>query len=254
VRHALPAVLFIALAHPDRAMGQDLMRTPIGFRTGLTEGAVTTRPGTVTIDAGASARWARGTMTFRLGEFSFRVPLNRRVEGRLYGNSYSWRDTRGDVVAGREDFSLAAAAMVISHRGLRPVSALILRLDTPTGSLPGRERSWRPGVRLSLGWELPGRVALHTNLGVARDTRTGRGFSREVASVWMSRRLAGPLGAYVEAFGSSREAPGGSGAGFLHGGLTLLVRSWMHLDLHGGIGSRTAGSPRWVGIGIRQRA
>jgi hypothetical protein len=193
-------------------------------------------------------------MTFRLGEFNIRVPLNRRVEGRLYGNSYSWQDTRGDVVAGREDLSLAAAAMVVSHRGLRPVSALIVRLDTPTGSLPGRERSWRPGARLSLGWELPGRIALHTNLGMARDTRAGRAYRREVASVWMSRRLTGPLGAYVEVFGSTRERTDGPATRYLHGGFTLLVRSWMHLDLHGGVGSRTAGSPSWIGIGVRQRA
>jgi hypothetical protein len=242
-----------ASAHPGGALAQDLMQKPIGFRSGLTEGAVTTRPGTLTIDAGATARWSRGVTTVRIGEFNIRVPFSRRLEGRLYANSYTWRDRRGEVAAGREDFSMAAAAMMVSHRGLRPVSSLIVRLDTPTGTLPGRERSWRPSARLSLGWELPGRVALHGNLGVARDTRAGRGYRREVASLWMARRLAGPLGVYAEVFGSTREAPNGPRTGYLHGGVTVLVRSWMHLDLHAGAGSRTAGSPRWIGLGVRQR-
>jgi outer membrane putative beta-barrel porin/alpha-amylase len=254
VRSGFCAGLLVALALPAVVKGQDLMQTPIGFRTGLTEGAVITRLGTLTIDAGASIRWAGDRRTLRLGEFNIRVPFNRRIEGRFYGNSLSWQDTRGDVAAGREDLAVALAAMLTHHRGARPVSALIVRLDTPTGTLPGRETSWRPGARLSLGWELPGRIALHTNLGMARDTRAGRAFDREIASVWMARRLAGPFGGYVELFGSTREQPDGSSTGYLHGGLTWQVRSWMHLDLHGGVGSAGAGSPRWIGIGVRQRA
>ncbi|MGH7526374.1 MAG: transporter, partial [Gemmatimonadales bacterium] len=147
---------------------------------------------------------------------------------------------------GREDLSLAVAAMVLTHRGFRPVAALIMRLDTPTGTLPGRERSWRPSARWSLGWELPSRVALHCNVGIADEGRT-------TASVWLSRRLAGPLGAYAEVYGWTRERPGGSSTRYLHGALTYLVRSWMHLDLHVGLGSASAGSPRWIGIGVRQR-
>ncbi len=38
------------------------------------------------------------------------------------------------------------AAMLVAYRGIRPVTTVILRLETPTGSLPGRERSWRPGA------------------------------------------------------------------------------------------------------------
>jgi hypothetical protein len=143
--------------------------------------------------------------------------------------------------------------LVLTHRGLRPVAALILRLDTPTGTLPGRERSWRPSARWSLGWELPGRVALHCNVGIARETRAAQGYSREFASVWLSRRLAGRLAAYAEAYGSTRERADGPSTRYLHGALTYLVRSWMHVDLHAGLGSAAGGSPRWIGIGVRQR-
>jgi hypothetical protein len=73
------------------------------------------------------------------------------------------------------------------------------------------------------------------------------------ASVWLSRHLAGPFGAYAEVFGSNRERPGGPSTRYLHGAITCLVRSWMHFDLHGGLGSEAAGSPRWIGIGVRQR-
>jgi len=36
-------------------------------------------------------------------------------------------------------------------------------------------------------------VALHCNLGVGRDTRAGDAFSREIASVWVARHVAGRL-------------------------------------------------------------
>ena len=245
--------LLLLLAFPARAAGQDLMNTPIGFRSGFTEGAATTRPGTLTLDASASVRWAEGTTTYRVGELNVRAPMSRRVEVRLYANSYAWRLTGVEQAAGREDASVAIASMVLTHRGFRPVAALILRLDTPTGSLPGRERSWRPSARWSLGWELPGRVALHCNVGIARETRAAENYSREFASVWLSRRLAGRLGAYAEAYGSTRERPDGPSTRYLHGALTYLVRSWMHVDLHAGLGSAAAGSPRWIGIGVRQR-
>ncbi len=245
--------LLLLLALPARAAGQDLMNTPIGFRSGFTEGAATTRPGTLTLDAGASLRWAEGTTTYRVGELNVRAPMSQRVEVRLYANSYAWRQTGVELAAGREDLSVAVAAMALTHRGLRPVAALIVRLDTPTGTLPGRERSWRPSARWSLGWELPGRVALHCNLGIARETRAAEDYPREFGSVWLSRRLAGRLGAYAEAFGSTRERPGGPSTRYLHGALTYLVRSWIHVDLHAGLGSDAAGSPRWIGIGVRQR-
>jgi hypothetical protein len=199
--------LLFLLAHPARAAGQDLMNEPIGFRSGFTEGAATTRPGTLTLDAGTSTRWADGTTTYRIGELNVRAPVSRRAEVRLYVNSYAWRVTRGERAAGREDLSLALAAMVLTHHGLRPVAGLIVRLDIPTGTLPRRERSWRPSARWSLGWELPGRVALHSNLGVAREARAAEDYTRAFASVWLWRRLVGHLGAYAEAYGSTRERP-----------------------------------------------
>jgi hypothetical protein len=253
VRAVVPAVVLLALAGAARVRGQDLMRTPIGFRTGLTEGAVTTRPGTLTVDAGASARWSGGAATYRAGELNVRVPFTGRLEGRVYVNSYAWRRDGAANPDGREDLSLALAAMLVPHRGIRPVTTLIVRMDTPSGSLPGRERTWRPSARASLGWELPGRVALHGNLGIGRETRAGDAFLRGIASVWVARRIAGRLGAYAEALGSSHERPDGPAAVFFHGGLTVLVRSWMHLDLHGGLGSAATGSARWIGVGVRQR-
>ena len=246
-------LLLLLLGYPAGAAAQDLMNVPIGFRSGFTEGAATTRPGTLTLDAGSTVRWAEGTTTYRFGELNVRAPLSRSVEGRLYANSYAWRQTGAELATGREDLSIAVASMVVTHRGLRPVAALILRLDTPTGTLPGRERSWRPSARWSLGWELPGRVAFHCNVGIARETRAAEGYSREFASVWVSRRLAGRLGAYAEAYGSTRERPNGPSTRYLHSALTFLVRSWMHVDLHAGIGSAAAGSPRWIGVGVRQR-
>jgi len=243
----------LALGLPATAPCQSLMTTPIGFRSGFTEGAVTTRPGSLTVDAGATVRWAGGSTSYRIGEFNIRAPVNGRVEARLYGNSYSWRRTATDVVNGREDLSLAVAAMLVAYDGIRPVTTVIVRLDTPTGTLPGREHAWRPSARVVLGWELPGRIALHSNLGVAHETLAGERFSREFASVWLSRHVTGPLGMYGEVYGSTRERPGGGSTQYAHGGITVLIRPWIHADLHGGLGSRSAGSPRWIGVGVRQR-
>lgn len=243
----------LCAAYPAGAGAQSLMTTPIGFRSGFTEGAVTTRPGSLTLDLGASARWAGGTRSYRAGEFNIRAPLSGRVEARLYGNSYTWRQAGPATASGREDFSVAVAAMLLTYRGIRPVTTLIVRLDTPSGTLPGRERTWRPSARGVFGWELPGRIVLHCNLGMASETVGGERFSREFASLWLSRRVAGRLGAYGEAYGSTRERPAGRSTRYLHGGLTWLIRPWMHADLHAGLGSSAAGSPRWIGIGVRQR-
>ncbi len=253
-------LLVLVLLPASRLIGQDLMAKPIGFRSGLTEGAVTTRPGTLTVDAGGSVRQTGGTTTWRAGELNVRVPLTARVEARVYANSYAWRRTpgadpagAGAASSGREDLSLAMAAMLVPWRGARPVTTVIMRVEAPTGTLAGRARSWRPSARLVLGWELPGRIALHSNLGVARETAAGRDFPRKFASVWLARHLTGPVGAYGEVYGATRERPGGGSTGYLHGGLTFLIRSWMHADIHGGLGSRSAGSPRWIGVGVRQR-
>jgi hypothetical protein len=256
VRVMWPASCCVAaliVSDPAASGGQGLMTTPIGFRSGFTEGAVTTRPGSLAFDGGMSVRQA-GVTTYRVGEFSLRLPLTDRLEARAYANSYTWRQAPSGSYSGREDLSLAMAAMLVTHRGIRPVTTLIVRVETPTGTLPTREHTWRPSARCSFGWELPGRIALHSNIGVAHETLGGEHFAREFASVWLSRHLAGPLGFYGEVYGSTQERPGGGATRYLHGGLTYLVRPSLHVDVHAGLGSRSAGSPRWVGVGFRQRA
>lgn len=243
----------MAVGQPAGVFGQSLMTTPIGFRSGFTEGAVTTRPGTLTVDGGASARWTRSSTVYRVGEFNIRTPLTGRLEARLYANSYAWRQTTTGGVNGREDLSLAMAAMLVPYRGIRPVTTIILRLDTPTGSLPGREHSWRPSGRAVFGWQLPGQVALHCNAGVASESLAGKHYDREFVSLWLSRRIAGPVGVYGEVYGSTRERPDGGATRYVHGGITYLIRPGIHADLHGGAGSQSAGSPRWIGVGVRQR-
>ena len=109
-------VLLLAAGDPAALVGQELMRAPIGFRTGLTEGAVTTRPGTLTVDAGGSARWSGGAVIYRAGEFNVRVPFTAGLEGRLYANSYTWRRDGAANPAGREDLSLAMAAMLFTYQ------------------------------------------------------------------------------------------------------------------------------------------
>lgn len=253
MRPPLICAALLAVGDPGGLFGQSLMTTPIGFRSGFTEGAVTTRPGTLTVDAGASVRWTEGTTVYRVGEFNIRAPLTGRLEARLYANSYAWRQTTTDAVNGREDISLAIATMLVAYRRLRPVTTVIVRLDTPTGSLPGREHSWRPSARAVLGWELPGRIALHCNVGVADESVAGDRFARGFASLWLARRVVGPLGAYGEIYGSTRERQDGGATHYVHGGITYLIRPGIHADLHAGAGSKNAGLPRWIGVGVRQR-
>jgi hypothetical protein len=229
------------------------MTRPVGFRSGLTEGPVTTRPGTIIFDAGMSLRRISGGSTFRVGELDVRVPLSARVEARLYANSFAWRQAAGRTTSGREQAALASAVMLTSHAGFRPVTTLVLRVDMPTATLPGVEQSWRPSARLAVGWELPGRLALHGNLGVSREVVAGQAFARGLASVWLSRRVTGRVDVYGEVLASTREQPGGSMTGYLHGGVAYLVAPSLHLDAHVGVGSRSAGSPSWAGVGLRQR-
>src|SRR5262249_33605539 len=83
MRGTAGALIGLVLAGPAARRGQDRLGAPIGFRTGLTEGAVTTRPGTLTVDMGMSARWTGGARIYRAGELNVRVPFTGRLEGRI---------------------------------------------------------------------------------------------------------------------------------------------------------------------------
>jgi hypothetical protein len=77
---------------------------------------------------------------------------------------------------------------------------------------------------------------------------------RDMAMLVAAVIVGGIAGALAQrVYGSTREWPIGRSTRYLHAGITFLIRPWIHADLHGGLGSRTAGSPSWLGVGLRQR-
>jgi hypothetical protein len=140
----LGTVLLAALSAPVESGAQG----SVGFRSGFTEGNGIPPRGRVDVDYGGSAIDAGRMRAYTAGEVVAHIPLSRRAGLRLHVNSYAWVTTPQARATGREDIGVGSAFIVRSNAGWRPATALLTRIDLPSGSLPGVGNGWRP-TRLS---------------------------------------------------------------------------------------------------------
>lgn len=242
-------LLFATLA----AFGAAGAQGTVGFRSGFTEGNGIPPHNRVDVDYGSSILEADGVRGFLAGEITAHVPMTRRMGVRVHLNSYSRIVTPQSTVAGREDMGIGTAFNVTDNSGWRPSAALLTRVDVPSGSLPGQGTAWRPTIKVALSWRLPARVTLASNLGVAIPGARGDQFTQHFGSVWLGRPLAGRLGSFAELFAFDREARTGPPTRHVRGGLTLLVRNTLHVDVHASTQLAGAAHRRTFGIGAKHR-
>ena len=241
--------LLVVLAAPNTSIAQ----SPVGFRSGFTEGNGIAPRGRVDVDYGSSVSTAGDTRSVTAGEVVAHVPLSGRFGLRLHFNSYAWVRTPQAQVAGREDMGIGTALNVRPNVGWRPATALLTRLDVRSGSLPGEASPWRPTVKVALGWRLPAGVTLASNIGLAAlDTRGDR-YTQHFGSLWLGRTITGRVGSFAEAFAFSREARSGPSTRYVRGGVTVLVTNRMHLDVNASTQLGSAGERRTLGIGMKHR-
>lgn len=246
---ALGVTLLAALAAPRTLQAQ----SPVGFRSGFTEGNGIPPRGRVDVDYGSSVSAAGNTRGYTAGEVVAHVPLSRRFGLRLHLNSYAWVRTPQTQVAGREDMGIGTALNVRPNVGWRPAAALLTRMDVRSGSLPGQASAWRPTVKVALGWRLPTGVTLTSNIGLSALDARGDRYTQQFGSLWLGRNITGRYGAFTEVFAFSREGPSGPSTRYVRGGVTVLVTNSMHLDVNASTQLSSAGARRTLGIGMKHR-
>jgi len=245
----LGTVLLAALSAPVESGAQG----SVGFRSGFTEGNGIPPRGRVDVDYGGSAIDAGRMRAYTAGEVVAHIPLSRRAGLRLHVNSYAWVTTPQARATGREDIGVGSAFIVRSNAGWRPATALLTRIDLPSGSLPGVGNGWRPTVKVALGWRLPAGVALSSNIGLATIDVQGDRYTQQFGSLWLGRNITRRLGSFGEVFAFDREAQSGPSTSYLRGGFTVLITKAIHLDLNASTQLGSAAPRRTLGIGVKHR-
>jgi hypothetical protein len=225
----------------------------VGFRSGFTEGNGIPPRRRVELDYGTSVTDAAGTRGFTAGEVTAHVPLTLRFGFRLHFNSYTWTKTPTATVAGREDMGIGTALKVRANVGWRPATALLTRIDMPSGSLPGQGNAWRPTAKVALAWQLPAGVTLASNIGVAVPGSQGSRFTQHFGSLWLGRHITERFGSFAEVFAFDKEARTGPSTRYARGGLTMLVTNTLHLDVNASTQLGNPTSRRSFGIGVKHR-
>jgi hypothetical protein len=245
----LGVTLLAALAAPNTSQAQ----SPVGFRSGFTEGNGIPPRGRVDVDYGSSVIAAGAARSVTAGEVVAHVPLSQRFGLRLHLNSYAWVRTPQAQVAGREDMGIGTALNVRPNVGWRPATALLTRMDVRSGSLPGQSSAWRPTVKVALGWRLPTGVTLTSNIGVAALDTQGDRYTQQFGSLWLGRNITGRFGSFAEVFAFSREARSGPSTRYVRSGITVLVTNGMHVDVNASTQLGSAEARRTLGIGVKHR-
>lgn len=242
-------VLLAALFAPVESGAQG----SVGFRSGFTEGNGIPPRGRVDVDYGGSAIDAGSMRAYTAGEVTAHIPMSRRAGIRLHVNSYAWVTTPQARSTGREDMGFGTAFIVRANAGWRPATALLTRVDLPSGSLPGLGNAWRPTAKVALGWRLPAGVALSSNIGLSSLDAQGTRYTQRFGSLWLGRNISGRLGSFAEVFAFDREAPTGPSTRYVRGGVTVLVTKAIHLDLNASTQLGLAAPRRIFGVGVKHR-
>ena len=225
----------------------------VGFRSGFTEGNGVPPRGRVDVDYGTSALDAGSMRQYTAGEVTAHVPVTQRFGVRLHLNSYAWIDTPQDDAAGREDMGVGTSFILRPNAGWRPATAVLTRLDVPSGSLPGRANTWRPTAKVALAWRIPAGVTVASNIGLSSLAANDRRYTQRFGSLWLGRNVTRRLGSFAEVFAFDREAPSGPSTRFMRGGVTVLLTNAIHLDVNASTQIGAAVPRRAVGIGVKHR-
>lgn len=254
-RHPRLAVAVLGLlCAPAVAVGQTRELPPVGFRSGFTQGAGTIPTRTLVLQAGAAADFVADATTYQVGQVQVHIPLASRVEVQLAPNSLAWRTEGGVSTSWRADGSAGVLVQLTDAAAGRgwPTLSLAAATTLPTGTGAGHQAAWQPTVKLLAARPVGARTTLMTNVGYARPTEGGSRGSRLFATLWGHRGLTDRLGSYVEAYAATAPTPGAGSRVVAHGGLTYLVGTTHHLDVHVGAPVR-GGDGTFVGLGIMQR-
>lgn len=277
----------VAIAAPASSVAAQDPGPVVTDRPDRTESAAVVTPGFVQVETGWTfTREREGSVevtAHSLPETLVRVGVLPWLEGRV--GIAGWQFTEAEAEdspsvpttsqSGFGDAFVGAKVRLVEGNGSRPAVALLGHLSLPVGEDPfGGERA-DPSVRATVAHELPAGLSLGWNVGVewetvsdefslaeadgsapaSSSTRSDFSSTRSdvIYTVALGIPVAGPVGAFVEAFGAlgvQEVRPDRHG---LDGGLTLLLTESLQLDASAGFGLSDAADDLFLGAGLSFR-
>jgi hypothetical protein len=248
-----PALIGLALTSPLAA--QDDAVEP--DRPDFTEGTGIVPLGHWQVEGGVTYAHVEEDETTSLGELLVRIPFSERVEARLGVGSYDWSHGVGPSTDGYEDPEVGVKIHLTDTAGSLPPGhpevAVLLLTSVPAGSRDLTADSWQPTVKLALGWDLTPAFSLSSNLNYSYLAEGDEHFSQAAASLSAGFSLTDRLGAFLEAFGFSKETADGSSTVYLNGGFAYGVTDDLALDIRAGVGLNDASPDYFIGAGAAVR-
>ncbi len=224
-------------------------------RPDFTEGTATVPAGHYQLEGGYTFTRQGTDESQSLGELLLRIGVNDRVEARLGIGSYDWDDPgiAGEPrINGSED-PVLGMKIRLTGDDAKTQLAILLNTTVPVGSDGFTSDDWQPEVKLALGWDLTDRISLAPMLVYIYASDGGERFNQFAASLSAGFTLTERWGAYLEAYGFSKESADGSSTTYLDTGLTYLVSKDVQLDVRVGAGLDSP-HPNWyAGLGAAIR-
>lgn len=201
-----------------------------------------------------------GATTYRTaGEALVRVGAGSGFELRMFGNSYAVRTIAdGGAARGMEDSKIGAKLRLIeqpdSAHVAVPTLAFLFATSLPTGAPGISAGAAQPEAKLAANWSTSGPFSFAANLGAA-SVLDGAAWGTQGSAVGSASFDITPgLSLFAEGMRQFDVRRAVAAAGYVDGGVTLLLGDRLQLDAHVGRGvSGGVRGERAVGFGIARR-
>lgn len=252
------ALVLLGLLSAAPLAAQDFSGLPEPLNTDrpdFTEGTATVPAGHYQLEGGYTFTRQGTDESQSLGELLLRIGVNDRVEARLGIGSYDWDDPgiAGEPrINGYED-PVLGMKIRLTGDDAKTQLAILLSTTVPVGSDGFTSDDWQPEAKLALGWDLTDRISLAPMLVYTYASDGGERFNQFAASLSAGFSLNDQWGAYLEAYGFSKESVDGSATTYLDTGLSYLISKDVQLDVRVGAGLDSP-HPNWyAGLGAAIR-
>jgi hypothetical protein len=206
------------------------------------------------VEAGYEFTDDSATNQHTVGQLMLRFPVSSRLEVRARLGSLVLRDVTGTTTQGFQDVAVSAKLQLLAagETGpLIPAVALLGATSLPTSNGPFGSDQIQPSVNLILGWPVGDRAQVLSNTIFRSRFGQDERFGEVAQGLYLGYDLPGPVGTFVEVYGSRAEGRDASSS--LGLGLTYLLNRDLQLDVHGGRGLNSAADAFYVEAGIGWR-
>lgn len=233
-------------------------------RPGLAEGSSVVGAGRFQIETGVQQEYRRGAERSRaiFVPTLLRFGLNDRLEVRIEGNTYSWkqqRDPSQGVMTGdgTAPTSIGVKYNLVQPDGAaRPSVGAILRVFPPSGSGMFRTLHTTGDLRLVADWDFASQWSLNPNLGAAvyEDDATQKTYAAGLFAMTLNYNPSKVLNFFVDTSIQYPDSKNGRTAMIVDIGTAVLVGRNTQLDLSVGWGALGRTVPKlFLAAGVSQR-